>query len=456
MGKTSITLSVISNLKAQGHINKTLIVAPVRPAYDSWPGELSKWSNFKDLTYTIITSSTKEKALQEDVDIYIVTTDLVKWLFNADIEIGKRKAPKLNFDRVEHLNLDLLVIDELSKFKNMKSARTRVMKEISKLFDRRMGLTGSFAPNHLVDVFAETLIIAGEDVFGKYITHFKEKYFDKLPTFGRNFEKLTPKPDAFDKVCRALAPVSIHLKAEDYLDMPERLNTNLYAELPPRAFSTYKVLEKDFIAHFKDKTITAQNAATKAMSLRQIASGGIYTYTNIEKAGIIERVQSIEHIHNAKTEILADLVSELQGQPLLILYHFKHDKKRICDLLGEVPDLSLCKTPDKLNELISRWNSGNLPLMLGQPQSMGHGLNLQKGGHHICFYSLDWSFENYDQSIRRLYRQGNEHSTIFVYHILAKGTIDDYLLKILNDKEETQDKILKHLNEYCKGVKNEV
>ena len=156
-------------------------------------------------------------------------------------------------------------------------------------------------------------------------------------------------------------------------------------------------------------------------------------------------------IHNAKTEALKDLISELQGQPLIILYHFRHDKERIKKLLGPIPDLADASTPDKLNGMVDSWNSGQLPLMLGQPQSMGHGLNLQEGGHHICFYTLDWSFENYDQAIRRLYRQGNKSKTVHVYHLLANRTIDSYVLKCVKDKCNVQNQIFEYLKQYCEG-----
>ena len=453
MGKTSITLNVIKKLKERGEIDKVLIVAPLRPAYEAWPNEINKWKNFKDLTYTIIDSKNKSKAIKEDVDIYIVTTDLVKWLFNAEINPDKKRArPVLNSNRIGHLNFSMLVIDELSKFKNNTSMRTRVMYEVSSLFDKRIGLTGSFAPNHLLDVFAETKIIAGDNIFGKYITSFKNTYFNSPIGMNRSFEILQPKQGAFEAICKALSPVSIHLKAEDYLDMPDKLFINLEATLSSKAMDIYKGFEKEFVAFVNSNVISTQNAATKAIMLRQIASGGIYRDAESEETEgipwkIKERVSEV--VHNAKTDILIDLISELQGKPLLLLYHFKHDKERINKAFGNIPCLNDAKTPEKLRAMVDLWNRGEIPILLGQPQSMGHGLNLQKGGNHICFYTLDWSFENYDQVIRRIYRQGNEHKTVYIYHILAKNTIDYYVLQKLQNKEDTQDSILKYLKEYC-------
>jgi len=419
--KTSISLAAIKFLLKNRAITKILIIAPLRVCELVWVAEIEKWADFNELTYTVLHGSKKEAALYHDTSIYIINYDGLAWLFSR-----QQYAPKFDF----------VIFDEISKLKHANTQRFKLVKKIIPSIPYRLGLTGSPASNSLMGLFSQTYVLDDGKIFGKYITHFRARYFYK-EDHAFDYKLL---PLAEKMIHNAVQPLIMCLKAEDYIDMPTLVSHKISIKLPPKADKIYKEMEKHFIAEIEGGTVTAANAATKTMKLRQITSGEIYS--SAEDA-IFNGSQELYAIHDEKIEALKDLVEELQGKPLLVLYEFIHERDRLIKVFGKnTPYLGGGITKKRAVEIEQQWNAGELPILLGQPQSMGYGLNLQESGNHICFFTTTWNYELYDQVIRRIYRSGCEEEHVFVYHIVAKNTIDEAVLYSLKHRKSGQDRLL--------------
>lgn len=400
-------------LKAKGLVNKMLIIAPLRPMRKVWPDEIKKWADFADITYTIVHGGNKEAALAQDVDVYIINPEGVPWLFDV-----KRKRPEF----------DVLVVDESTKFKNSSTQRFKALKPHLTSFSRRWILTGTPVPNGLLDLFGQIYILDLGSSLGRFITHFREEYF--VPSGYGGYE-WKPQHDAFPRIIEKLAPLILQLSAEEYLQMPELVMRDLKVSLPLPSRRLYDELEKDFLVQMESgEEIIALNAASAGTKLRQIANGALYTGTDTWKG-----------LHDEKLEALSDLLEELNGHPVLIFYEYKHDAERISDLLGGAPNLSGA-VGQKFDSLVDQFNSGRIPYLLAHPASAGHGLNLQGSCHHIVWFGIPWNLEYYDQAVARVYRQGQNSKTVFVYHIIAEDTKDEDVVKALNIKDRTQQTVL--------------
>lgn len=414
LGKTSISLAAFKILKSKKLAAKMLIVAPLRPAYEVWPAEIRKWANFAELTYTVVHGPDKEDRLAEDVDIYIVTPDGLVWLL-AD---GPTRWKRQNFD--------ILCVDESTKFKTPGTKRFKALSKHLDRFPRRWILTGTPSPNGVKDLFGQIYILDGGRSLGRYITHFMSNFFYQ----PNPYEKYTwaLRPGAFRMITDRIAPLVYVLEAEDHLQMPELITTNIEVTLPEHARRAYKAVEDDFILRMDEDTIVAANAAVAGGKCRQIANGAVYV------DGDAYRV-----VHDAKLDALEDLLDELSGQPTLLLYEFHHDMERIQKRFGpKLPCLGSNLSPKRTSELVQRFNAGDLPILLGHPGSMGHGLNLQGECHHVVWFGITWNLEYYDQAIRRVYRQGQKSKTVFIYHIVGKDTLDERVLQVLGQKNKTQ------------------
>lgn len=451
MGKTSIMLSAIKALKGRGIIKRVLLVAPLRPCYSVWPNEIAKWSDFHGLKYEILHGKDKDVALRRKADIYVINPEGLEWLMGAEkvpSAFTARRVIKVNEAQFRNFRFDTLVIDELSKFKHANTLRFKIMKPVLKTFQRRWGLTGSPAPNGLLDLFGQCFMLDEGNALGKYITHYRSTYF--MPTgFGGYDWKL--QKDGAARIYARVAPLSLRMASEDYLELPELTENVISVDIPAPVMVKYKELEDIFISEMEDaKIVTAANAAVASMKCRQVACGGIYLDPADEvrfKPGK-ERREWL-NLHKAKIEALSDLVDELQGEPLLVAYEFKHDLDRLRAHFGQNIPVIGSETPmAETTHIIEKWNKGEIPLLFGQPQSMAHGLNLQGVAKHVCWHSLTWDYELYDQFIKRVHRQGNKAERVMVHHIVAKGTIDEVIFKTLKAKEKGQDALFEALKDY--------
>jgi SNF2 family DNA or RNA helicase len=427
LGKTSTVLAAFKILKAKSLAKKMLIIAPLRPALKVWPDEVKKWSNFCDLQHTILHGDIKDLNLKKDVDLYIINPEGLLWLLDP---ARKNLLPQF----------DILCIDESSKFKDSTTKRFKLLKPYLQTFKRRWILTGTPAPNGLEDLFGQIYILDLGRSLGRYITHFRNNFFQRS---GYSMYEWSPRPEAFQEVVDKISPLILQLSAEDYLSMPELVYRNIPVTLPEETFQKYRDVEELFITAMEGGNIVAANAAVAGIKCRQIANGAVYKDASFED-------QRREYVifHDEKLDALESFLSELGGKPCLILYEFDHDRSRIIERLGEIPVLGGNLSAKKLDSVIDRFNAGDLPVLMGHPASMGHGLNLQGACHHIVWFGITWNLEYYDQAIARVYRQGQKSEHVFVYHIVASGTLDEKVLRVLTSKDRTQQSLLKSLSSH--------
>jgi SNF2 family DNA or RNA helicase len=458
LGKTSVTLAAIKLLKQKKVLNKVLLIAPLRVCYSVWPKETDKWTDFGGLKVAVLHGPRKDEALKSDADIYVINHEGLDWLTQVkkvktvSAKTG-RVTTKMVVDlrRFKAFGFDTLVVDELSKFKHSSSGRFKVLKEVLDTFRRRWGLTGSPASNGLMDLFGQCYILDQGRTLGQYVSHYRMKYF--VPShdgFSWNIRE-----GAEDEIYERISPLALRMAADDYLDMPALIENNIRVDLPDKVMDMYTTLEDDLIAKLDAKVIVASTAAAASIKCRQVANGGIYLDPEVQ--ALVKLPKSSRewvNLHTEKVDALADLIDELQGSPLLVAYDFAHDLDRLQEKLGqEVPYIGGGISAKRSAELEQLWNAGKLPVLLGHPQAMAHGLNLQEMGSHVCWHSLTWDYELYDQFIRRVLRQGNKSKKVFVHHILARGTIDEVVLSALKSKRRGQNALFDALKKLSKGQK---
>ncbi len=437
MGKTAVALAALKAVQKHARAKSALVIAPKRVCYEVWSksGELGKWDEFRDFKVALLHGPKKERAADGyQVDLYVVNFDGLPWLISSGW-----------LDSLLKQGLGTLVVDELSKFKHPRTKRFKLIKPYLDKFVRRWALTGSPAPNGLMDQFGQAYIVDEGRALGQYITHYRNTFF--VPAGYKGYEwKL--QEGAEKRIYKRLKTFALTMRATDHLDLPKLVTQDLWVNLPPKAQKIYDKIEKDYIALVGDKVITAANAAVAGGKLRQVVSGGLYD--SPEPGAARKTVE----VHNEKTEALSELVDELQGSPLLVAYEFQHDLQRIRGSLGKVPAINGQTTDKESSRLVREWNAGRIPVLCGHPAAIGHGLNLQVAGNHVCWYSLTWNFELYDQLIRRVWRQGNKHARVIVHRILARKTIDEVVAATLGKKKRTQDDLFRALKTLKRGTKS--
>lgn len=406
LGKTSITLTAIRNLLFDSfEVCKVLVIAPLRVAKNTWTDEIKKWEHLNTLTYSLIIGNENERlsALNEQTDIYIINRENVDWLVN-------KSGYKFDFDMV--------VIDELSSFKNHQSKRFKSLMKVRPLVKRIVGLTGTPSSNGLMDLFAEFKILDMGKRLGYFIGQYRNTYFKPDKMNGPIVYSYKPLPNAENAIYEKISDITVSMKANEYLKMPELLTSNYVVELSNSEKKQYDKMKKSLVLEITDGEITASNAASLSNKLCQLSNGAIY-----------DDEQNIVEIHDRKLETLEDIIESMNGKPLLIAYWYRHDLERIKSRFS-VREI-------KTSEDISDWNDGKIPVALIHPASAGHGLNLQNGGSTLVWFGLTWSLELYQQTNARLYRQGQKNAVV-IQHIITKGTIDEQILKALQKKNKTQ------------------
>ena len=415
MGKTAICLMAIQHLMYESfEVNKVLVICPLRVTL-TWRDEIAKWSQLNGLTYSIVkgTAAQRKKALQVDADIYIINRENVPWLINTS---------GVPFD------FDMVVVDELSSFKNHQTARHKALMKVRPYIKRIVGLTGTPVSGGLMDLFAEFKLLDMGERLGRFIGQYRLNYFKPDRVNGPIVYSYKLLPGAEEKIYDKISDITISMKAVDYLDMPELITTEYPVYLDEDEMEKYEELKKDLILSTPEHEVTAANAASLSNKLSQMANGAVYTDD-----------KEIIKFHDKKLDALEDIIESANGKPLLVAYWFKHDYTRIVERLEKIGVKYMKIDTD---ESIRKWNNKEIPVALNHPASAAHGLNLQQGGNTMVWLGLSWSHELYAQACCRLYRQGQSEGTVSIIHLVTKGTIDEKIMKALSQKENTQSALI--------------
>lgn len=387
------------------------MVAPLRVARDTWPQELEKWSHLDHLIWSVAvgTESERKAALLKKADIYIINRENIQWLVE---------------DSGIPFNYDMVIIDELSSFKNHKAKRFKALMKVRPHIKRVVGLTGTPTGNGLMDLWAEFRLLDMGKRLGRFIGKYRDDYFIPDKRNGQIIFSYKPLPFAEDAIYRQISDITISMKSTDHLKMPELISSEYPVKLSEPERKRYEELKRDLVLQLPGGDITAANAASLSGKLSQMANGAVYSDT-----------QEIIRIHDRKLDALDDLIEAANGKPVLVAYWFRHDLERITERLqhNKIKFSRLDSTKS-----IRSWNNGELPVALIHPASAGHGLNLQQGGSTLIWFGLTWSLELYQQTNARLWRQGQTENTVVVQHIITKDTIDGRILKALREKNSTQ------------------
>ena len=423
LGKTVTALTAIKDLLDSCIISNCLVIAPKKVTQVTWSDEIKAWAHLKDLTVSVIDGTVKQRreACGKQADIYAISRDNIVWLV---MEYGGIKLP-----------YDMVVIDELSSFKNHASKRFKALRKVRKFIPRVVGLTGTPSPNGLIDLFAQMYLIDQGQRLGKSVAAYRDRFFRPDKRNGDvvySYALKSPQEETEKQISDLIGDITISMTAEDYLKMPDRISLYDRVELSPKVLAQYKEFEKEQVLELvdSDEPISAASAAALSNKLQQFANGAIY-----------DADRKVIEVHDEKLEKLEELVEAANGSPVLVAYSYKHDSDRIMKKLKAYEPVKLEKP-----EQIAEWNAGKIKVLVAHPASAGHGINIQKGGHILVWFGMTWSLELYQQFNARLYRQGQTRP-VTVHHILAAGTVDEKIMKALDEKKQTQDGLMQSIRE---------
>ena len=414
-GKTSVVYMAFRILQEKGYVDRMLVICPIRPAYRVWPHQCEDYEDFKDFKVGLLHGPDKEKVLaDDDVDIFVINPEGLPWLLG---HAGRaQRALQL---------CQMLVVDESTKFANPATQRFKLLKKWVPKFKRRYILTGSPRPKSLMDLFGQVYVLDEGAALGRFITHYRTSYFFPSGFGGYDWQ---PQAGAQTRIMEQIAPLVHVMDTEEGLELPELLINDIWVDLPPAALKLYKEMENALMAQVESGNIVAANAAVASGKCRQISNG---TLIHTEDGEYTE-------VHDAKLDALADLMEQLGGEPLLVTYEFVADKCRIEERL-KIPSIS-SGNAKKDDQLIQQFSRGMLPAVQGHPQSISLGIDgLQKNCADIAMFGVTWSLLNYEQVIQRVRRSGNKKSVVTLHRILARGTVDEKVIKILDKRERAQD-----------------
>lgn len=419
LGKTVIALSAIWDLAFDFfEVSKVLVVAPLRVARDTWPAEIEKWEHLKYMTYSVVVGTEEERrqALLKKALVYIINRENVDWL------VSKSGVP---------FRFDMVVIDELSSFKSHTSKRFKSFLKVRPRIKRIVGLTGTPSGNGLMDLWAEFQLLDMGKRLGRYISHYREAFFEPDKRNQMMVFSYKPRPGAAKEIYQLIGDMTISMKSLDFLPMPKLIMNEVHVKLSPAERKVYDELRKKMALSIEGKEIDAANAAALSGKLLQMANGAVY-----------DDDHKPIRIHDRKLDALEDLVEAANGKPILIAYWFKHDLARMKERLS-IREIRSSKD-------ITDWNEGKISVAAIHPASAGHGLNLQRGGSVLVWFGLTWSLELYQQTNARLWRQGQKNMVI-IHHIVTKGTIDEQVMRALKRKDRTQEALIDAVKANLKG-----
>lgn len=428
LGKTVITLTAISDLKYNRfQISRALVIAPKKVAEATWSAEAAKWQHLRHLRISKVlgTEAQRIRAVNTPADVYVINRENVPWL-------------------VEHYRndwkFDMVIVDELSSFKNPKAKRFRALTWVLPHIRKLVGLTGTPAPNGMMDLWAQIYLLDSGERLGKSITAFRREYF-RENTHGGNFSTFEEKQGAAERIRQKISDICISMKAEDYLELPERSDIIVPVALDARARKLYDEFEKQSFLQIDEDSLDAGTAAVLTGKLLQMAGGACY-----------DAEGRIIPVHDCKLEAFEELLEAANGKPVLVFYGYRHELERLTALLQK---LKLRYGELKSPEDIDRWNRRELHVLLAHPASAAYGLNLQAGGSHIVWYSLNWSLELYQQANARLHRQGQQERVV-IHHLIVQDSVDETVMHSLQCKGEEQDSLLNALKARIRKAKEAV
>lgn len=426
LGKTVITLDAISTLRYdRWAVQRVLIIAPKKVAEGTWTKEAQKWDHLRHLRISAVMGSQAKRlrALATPADIYVINRDNVAWLVN----FFKNAWP-----------FDMVVLDESSSFKNSQSKRFKALKLVRSRINRLVELTGTPASNGLIDLWAQIFLLDGGARLGKTLGQYRERFFDPDKRSRTQIFSYAPKEGSMEYIQRAIGDICVSMKAEDYLSLPDRVFDDVPVVLDDKAKKAYRKLERDLLLEIDEGMITATSAGVLTGKLLQLCNGAVY---DSEKRPLA--------IHDCKVEAFLEVLEQLNGQHCLVFYNFQHDRDRLLDVL-QLPGLKVRVYQNTADE--DAWNAGEIDVLLAHPQSCAYGLNLQNGGHHIIWFGLTWSLEQYEQANKRLHRQGQQHPVI-VHHLVVQGGMDEDVIGSLRAKGDTQEALMDALRARVKKAK---
>lgn len=429
LGKTVITLTALQELKYYRFcIRKALVIAPKKVAESTWSAELRKWEHLDMIRLSVCIGDerARNRGLREQADVYIINRENVQWL----VEKYGREWP-----------FDVVVLDESSSFKNHQAKRFRALRSMLPHINRLIELTGTPSPHGLMDLWAQVYLLDGGQRLGRTISVYRDIYFVPDKRNRHMVFSYAPRDGAADAIYKAVSDICISMKASDYLDLPELIYDDVPVELEPRALKAYQSLEKDMLMPVEDDVVSAATAATLTGKLLQLCNGAVYDDDGKARA-----------IHRCKIDVLLETIEQLAGQHAIIYYYFRHDRERILKALKDLPlKIRTYSGPEDVED----WNRGDIDLLLAQPSSCGYGLNLQEGGHHVIWFGLTWSLEEYQQANKRLHRQGQKHPVI-VHRLIVQGGMDEDVVRSLEGKEDVQESLLEALKARISKAKESI
>ncbi|KEO84770.1 SNF2-related protein [Tumebacillus flagellatus] len=430
LGKTVSTLTAIDKLlNDYFEIEKVLVVAPLRVADDTWAREVEKWDHLRHLRISKVLGSAdqRRKALAAEADIYVINRENVEWLVG---EIGPTNWP-----------FDTVVIDELSSFKNHQSKRFKALRRVRPKMKRVIGLTGTPAPNGLIDLWSQIYLLDQGERLGKTIGGYRDRYFVPGQRSGHTVYEWKQKKESEERIYEAIGDIAVSMKAEDWLDLPERIDRTVPIRLSDKAWALYKKLERDLLLPYADADVVASTAAVLSNKLLQMASGAVY-----------DEDRGVKEIHDAKLDALDDIIEAAQGKPVMVFYNFQHSLNRIQQRFPYAKTLR--KGKDGVED-IRAWNNDETPLLLLHPKSAGHGLNLQESScQTVVWYDQIWSLEEDQQANARVYRQGQTRSVI-ILRLVAEGTMDEEVVKAIEEKAAGQEEMKQALKARIERVRDD-
>lgn len=414
LGKTASTLTALDKLLFDYFdVCRPLVIAPLRVARETWPDEVQKWDHLRHLRLSLVLGPEKERiaALRSKADIWVINRENVAWLVNR---YGK------------HWPFDMVVIDELSSFKSPSAIRFKKLRAVRPLIRRVVGLTGTPAPNGLMDLWAQVYLLDSGERLGKTVTSYRERYF--IPDKGDGFVVYSykPKPEAEKVIYDKISDICVSMKSEDWIKLPERIDNVVNVKLGSDDRAAYDTLERDQLLRFMDGEIVANHAGILVGKLLQMCNGAVY-----------DENRDVKEFHTAKLEALKELIEEANGKPVLVFYSYKHDLTRIQKFLADFRPRKLDKPQD-----IKDWNARRIGVALAHPASTGHGLNLQAGGNQAVWYGLTHNLELYIQANKRLHRPGQREEKVIIHHLIVKNTIEEEVMYALKHKIKTQDTLM--------------
>jgi SNF2 family DNA or RNA helicase len=432
LGKTVITLSALLQIR-----KVALVVAPLEIVYRVWPREIAKWDHTAKIKYAILHGPDKEANLRSRKAIYIINPDGLKWLYKT-------------CKKLRYFPFDVLVVDESTEFKSYKSKRfTDHLCPMLPAFSHRYILSGTPITRSYLDLWSQYFILDIGRRLGDNYYHYRGKYFYRADHKGYDWK---PFPDHEEKIRNQVADITIRISGKDHLDLPEVVIDEMRVTLPQSSRAVYKEMAKELLVEFEDGTeIDAANAAVKSNKLHCIANGFLYVSGVHPKTGK-KIVVDTKYLHNAKIDALESLVNSLDGSPLLVGFHYKADLKKLLNRFPKTPYFATDVSRQQKQQIENAWNKGKLPLLFAQIHSTARGLNLQESGNHVAFYSLTWPWDDYEQFIGRVARQGQKSSHVFVHAIIGEKTVDELIMERLRDRGQQSEEFLNHFRKHLQDA----